>query len=86
MKIEDLALWDFTEEPYEGCFIRCPDEDCGEISHHENWVESKVGCEICGSHKALMCPKCEECFDHVWSPTFEVYPNQRIHKKKTNPT
>lgn len=25
-----------------------------------------VGCEDCGEHSAVMCPKCGEYFDHVW--------------------
>ena len=29
-------------------------------------------CEDCGDHSALVCPKCDERFDHVWGPTFRI--------------
>ena len=76
MKIEDLDLWDFIEEPFEGCYIKCP--KCNEMFHHEEWAEGRVSCEECGSHVAMVCPGCGEEFDHVWGPAFEVYDIETI--------
>jgi hypothetical protein len=42
----------------------CP--KCGEWSPHQEWAETEVYCEDCGSHDGRICPRCEESFDHVW--------------------
>lgn len=70
MKIKDLWLWRFDKDPYEGCSIICP--ECKETSPHAEWSESEVGCELCGEHTAIKCPKCDERFDHVDSETFQI--------------
>lgn len=70
MLIEDLSSWDFPVDPFEGCEIQCP--ECKEWSNHNDWIESSVYCELCGDHSAIQCPKCDERFDHVWSPKFIV--------------
>ena len=42
----------------------CP--ECGEASPIEEWQETEVGCEDCGTHDARKCPRCGEDQDHVW--------------------
>jgi len=68
MNIDYLSLWDIN--PFEGCEIQCP--ECKEWASHKDWLETKVYCEDCGSHSAIRCPNCNEEFDQVWSPKFEV--------------
>ena len=70
MRIDELDFWLFAEDPHEGCEIECP--SCKTWNSHKNWREGEVYCEDCGEHSAIICPNCEEYFDHVWSPTFEV--------------
>lgn len=41
----------------------CP--ECGEISNKSEWKESEVGCEVCYSHTAIICPKCGELYDTI---------------------
>lgn len=43
---------------------KCP--ECGEFSDPDTWEETEAGCEDCGTHDALRCPRCDEIFDHVW--------------------
>ncbi len=57
-------------EPVDGCEIKCP--ECFVWSKIEDWEETSVGCELCGEHTAIRCPKCSECFDHVHGPKFET--------------
>ncbi len=45
-------------------FIICP--ECNAKTEAQDWLESEVECEDCGSHGALRCPSCGEDFDHVW--------------------
>lgn len=66
MKIDEFWMFDhdeFSPELKEGCSIECP--ECKEFSHHNEWVEAEVGCEDCGSHAAMKCPKCDVYFDGV---------------------
>lgn len=44
--------------------VRCP--ECGVTTSADEWTESVVGCEVCGEHSAIRCPKCGEDFEHVW--------------------
>ena len=68
MKADDFGLWNVYT--FEGCEIQCP--ECKEWASHNNWTETEVYCEDCGEHSAIRCPNCDEVFDHVWSPMFEV--------------
>ncbi len=43
---------------------RCP--ECLEWSDPDTWDDTESGCEDCGSHSAIDCPRCGERFDHVW--------------------
>lgn len=75
MKIDDFILvdswnWNFEPEPFEGCEIQCP--QCKEWSSHIKWEEGEICCTDCGTHTAMICPRCGERFDHVWSPLFKV--------------
>ena len=54
----------FEPELEEASEIFCP--QCEEWSFQEDWYETEVGCEDCGSHRALGCPKCEIPFDTVY--------------------
>jgi hypothetical protein len=44
--------------------IQCP--ECKAISDEEEWRESEVSCEDCGSHPSRVCPKCFEHIDTVY--------------------
>ena len=44
--------------------LKCP--ECKEVSFAKDWRAGETGCEDCGSHSAVFCPKCDEPFDHVW--------------------
>ena len=74
MDVDDARLWwNFLPGlQSEEDLVKCPDEDCGKESPLKEWTVGSVGCELCGDHDAMVCPECEEMFDHVWSPTFEV--------------
>lgn len=48
--------------------IEC--KECGELSTIEEWGKGQgveVGCEDCGSHAAIKCPKCEEFIDLIFA-------------------
>ena len=70
MNIEDLWPWSFTKEPFEGCESLCP--ECTTWQPHAQWNETSVYCEDCGDHIALQCPVCDEAYDSVWGPEFDV--------------
>lgn len=71
MTINTLVdLWAYDPPLVEGRSIVCP--NCGQVSKPEDWAETEVHCEICGSHTACRCPHCHECFDHVFGPTFKT--------------
>lgn len=71
MEVEDLIrFWDFDGPLATGDEIRCP--ECGEWSSHKEWIETDTYCSDCGSHLAIQCPMCDEKFDCVYSPTFEI--------------
>ena len=45
--------------------IKCP--KCGfRETDVEKFADTEVGCEDCGTHTAIKCPKCERYFEHVW--------------------
>ena len=76
MRVSDaVALWEF-DPPLrsKSDLVTCPADDagCGEASPLAEWLESTVYCELCSEHAAIVCPRCEEAFDHVWGPTFAV--------------
>jgi Zn finger protein HypA/HybF involved in hydrogenase expression len=63
----DYSVFDwFTYEPEleENSEILCP--VCDEWSSKNEWYETEVGCEDCGSHIAIGCPVCRESFDSVY--------------------
>lgn len=76
MDIKDLldvcSRLAFDDHLEEGDEIQCP--DCKEFSSHKDWIESDVGCEDCGTHIAIQCPKCDRCFDTVFmrKPQFHI--------------
>jgi hypothetical protein len=50
--------------------VKCP--ECLETSPADEWEDCYVGCEVCGDHSGIKCPKCSEYFEHVWgSKRFE---------------
>ena len=70
MEIKSLEWWEFTDEPTEGCELKCP--TCGEFSAHTLWYESEIYCETCGEHVALSCPKCRGQIDMIYHDPIEV--------------
>lgn len=51
--------------PFKSKEIRCP--ECKDWSKYSEWRIGNVGCQDCGDHTALVCPRCDEPTDHVWS-------------------
>ena len=46
-------------------FLKCP--KCGfKETTEEKFIDTEVGCEDCGSHSAIECPKCDKRYDHVY--------------------
>jgi len=43
----------------------CP--HCMKTSPLDEFDETEIGCEDCGSHEALKCPKCDELIDLVYN-------------------
>jgi hypothetical protein len=66
---EAQPTWTFTGALTDTSEVKCP--ECKEWSPLSEWREGTVGCEDCGDHATMECPRCDEGFDHVWSPTFE---------------
>ena len=53
--------------PLDRSSARYDDEKgCGEWSPEDEWVETEVACEDCGSHSAYECPRCGWMFDTVY--------------------
>lgn len=72
MKAKDVGSWSFDGDVENDSIIECP--RCGEATPLMEWHECDVPCDECGSHSAMVCPECEEAFDHVWGPEFHVIP------------
>lgn len=54
-----------VEESFEEFpILFCP--KCEEASPLGEWSDCEVGCELCGTHDGVKCPKCGESFEHVW--------------------
>lgn len=71
MKIDDFWVWEFNPGLEEYSEIECP--ECKKWSLYNEWKkEVEVYCGYGGEHSAIMCPKCEELFDHVWCDTFKT--------------
>ena len=63
-------LWYFDANVSDGDVVRCP--ECKADTPLAAWREGEVYCEDCGDHAAMVCPSCDERFDHVHGPTFHV--------------
>lgn len=50
--------------------ILCP--ECLEYSAAIEWKHWDAYCEICGDHAAIVCPKCDDFLDHVWTNTLTI--------------
>jgi len=44
--------------------VVCP--ECKEESKRSEWDNSEVLCDDCGTHPALVCPKCKEPIDQIF--------------------
>lgn len=83
MEIKDInCLWyvEPVELFVEGCEIKCT--ECGEWANHEDWEETEVYCEDCGSHTAMRCPNCAAAHDHIHHSGFEC----RLPRKPYKPS
>lgn len=70
------ARWTWTFDKRletEEDLVECP--ICKVYSRLHEWIDGEVYCELCGEHRAMVCPECDEAFDHVWSPEFRVIRN-----------
>lgn len=65
MNADDACPWAFTQEVTDTSEVRC--RECGEWGALADWTEGTVPCDDCGEHMAIVCPKCREPYDHVWS-------------------
>ena len=63
-KYEHFFYFDFTQELTDNSQIKCP--ECKEWSLATEWKHIPVYCNVCGDHPGILCPKCDELFDHVW--------------------
>lgn len=79
MKADDATCWDFTGPLIDTSEVRC--RDCGEWSPLSEWREGEVPCDECGSHAAMVCPRCGEGEDHVWS----VYHPMEVRTVEASP-
>ena len=70
MEICELSWWNFSKELEETSMIECP--ECKKLAPPRDWKEGEVGCEDCGTHSAIICPNCDEYFDHVSNRVFNV--------------
>ena len=52
-----------TEHFDEFSELRCP--ECEAVSLVGKWDDCEAPCDDCGSHSAIMCPNCGECFDLI---------------------
>ena len=71
MNSKEMCWWDFNADINDNSKIKC--HECKEVSSISEWTESEVYCELCGEHSAIKCPKCDERFDMIGSPVFEVF-------------
>jgi predicted amidophosphoribosyltransferase len=39
---------------------------CPACDKDVDWTETEIGCEDCGTHMAILCPKCGIIFDTVY--------------------
>jgi Zn finger protein HypA/HybF involved in hydrogenase expression len=71
MHLSNTIWWKFDPKlTSEADLVKCP--ECQASSPIKDWEGGSVYCELCGDHDAIVCPNCDESFDHVWGPTFEV--------------
>jgi len=45
--------------------IKC--RECGTWTPEDAWDSGEVPCDDCGSHEAMKCPVCGECYDSTIS-------------------
>lgn len=65
MKAEEIDHFKFAQpgKPTQNAVIQCP--GCSEWIPIEEWKPVEIGCDLCGSHDGILCPKCDDCFDQV---------------------
>lgn len=59
---------------------QCP--ECKEVSDSTLWEETEVGCEDCGSHPALRCPKCDTGIDMIFYNTEDLESKPEIYREE----
>jgi hypothetical protein len=67
---ELLRDYDFEPTLTAESLIECP--ECEEWSPLSDWRAAYVGCEICGEHDAIACPRCNWGVDSVIKPTLRT--------------
>jgi hypothetical protein len=73
MELTDANPWWTFEPPLQSNADKVVCSECSVASPLSEWREGEVYCEVCGDHSAMICPNCEEPFDHVRAKPFEVY-------------
>ena len=66
----NFYCFEFSAELKPSSKIQCP--ECEKFSLATEWAHSEIGCELCGSHSAIVCPECDEHLDHVWTDTLVI--------------
>ncbi len=56
---------EYSEETILDSHTKMICSECKKSADFNKWVESWVGCELCGDHDAAKCPECGELHDHV---------------------
>ena len=69
MNAEDTGSWKFSMAgekviAFDLSDVRC--NECMEFSPISEWIEGSVGCDDCGDHSTMECPKCGYEEDHVY--------------------
>lgn len=70
LDLDNLQFWLFSQPVTETSDIEC--EDCQTYSPVLEWTRGEAGCEDCGTHDAIICPKCGSALDHVYTKTLNV--------------
>lgn len=71
MTIKELKWYKFDKPITENTTIMCP--ECCVYTHISKWEETEIyGCELCGSHPAIVCSNCDEKFDHTDHEIFKT--------------
>lgn len=68
---EQIKLWKWIpKEPTDHDDVFC--SECKQWSEFRYWRLGEIPCESCDTHLVIICPICDEYYDHVYAEPFEV--------------